>query len=213
MIAYEEPSMFSGRRGAAFVAVALLHMVIGSAFYFGLAQPVIQHFTAPVTIDDIPKPPEKIVVQPTEPKLNQLKLRYDVPEFPSLPTESEPSFTAEPRRPEPASSADPAPLAHEAAVATAARMDPRHPLHIGPDYYPDGAIRRGQEGRCVVQVAIGADGRIISSALQTSSGFPLLDDACLSAVRGQHMLPATLNGKAIESNASLPIVWQLAGAR
>jgi periplasmic protein TonB len=212
MIAYQEPSMFSGRRGAALVAVALLHTVMVSAFYFGLARPIIEHFTAPVTIDIIPKSREKVVV-PTAPKFDQRKLQFLRPEFAIIPTDPEPQLAIEPKRTEPPLSVEPAPAAHETVAATAARMDPKHPLHIGPDYYPDGAIRRGQEGRCVVQVAVAADGRIISSALQASSGFPSLDDACLSAVRGQHMLPATQNGKAIESNVSLPIVWQLTGSR
>jgi protein TonB len=213
MIAYQEPSMFSGRRGTAFVAVALLHMVMASAFYFGLAQPIIQRFTAPVTIDNIPKPREKVVVQPTAPKFDQRKLQFVPPEVAIVPTDPEPQLAIEPKRTEPPLSVEPARPAHETVAATAARMDPKHPLHIGPDYYPDGAIRRGQEGRCVVRVAVAADGRIISSALQASSGFPSLDDACLSAVRGQHMLPATQNGEAIESNVSLPIVWQLTGSR
>jgi TonB family protein len=58
---------------------------------------------------------------------------------------------------------------------------------------------------------VAADGRITAASLQASSGFPLLDDACLRAVRGQHMLPATQDGKPIESTVSLPIVWRLSG--
>jgi TonB family protein len=92
-------------------------------------------------------------------------------------------------------------------------MDPKHPLKIGPDYYPAGAIRREQEGRCIVRVTVAADGKIIDSSLQSSSGFPLLDDACLTAVRGQRMLPATQDGKAAQSTASVPIVWKLSGSR
>jgi protein TonB len=211
MIAHQDPAMFSVGRGGAFVAVALLHVVIGGAFYFGLAQPIIEHFTAPVIVDNIPKPREKVLVQPTEPRFSQLKLQYDKPEDPGIPGDPENSVTVESKSTAPPVIVEPTPPAQVAA--TGARMDPKHPLHIGPDYYPLGSIRGGQEGRCVVQVAVGADGRITSSSLQASTGFPLLDDACLSAVHGQHMLPATQNGKPIESNVSLPIVWKLTGSR
>ncbi len=31
---------------------------------------------------------------------------------------------------------------HSVVAGTAVQMDPKHPLKIGPDYYPAGAIRR-----------------------------------------------------------------------
>jgi periplasmic protein TonB len=211
MIAYQDPSMFSGRRGAAFAAVAVLHLVAGSAFYLGLAQPIIQHFTPPVTIDNIPKPRDKVEVQPPEPKLNPLKLQYDQPEDPGVPADQAISVAVQPKPAGPPVMIEPTPPAHETVAAMAARMDPKHPLHIGADYYPPSAIRGGQEGRCVVQVAVAANGQITYSSLQASSGFPLLDEACLSAVRGQRLLPATRDGKPIQSDVSLPIVWKLTG--
>ena len=88
-------------------------------------------------------------------------------------------------------------------------MDPKHPLKVGKDYYPDASVRANEMGRCVVQVTVAADGRIIASAIQTRSGFDRLDQACLNAVRGQRMLPATEGGKPIESTASIPILWNL----
>jgi protein TonB len=213
MIAYQEPSMFSGRKSAALAAVALLHMALVCAFYFGLAQPIIEHLTPPVTVEHISKPKEKVLLDHTEPKIEQRRLlQFEAPEDPTLPTASEPTIVAEPKQSELPSIVEPTPVQRTVA-ATGARMDPKHPLHIGPDYYPSAAIRAGQEGRCIVQVAVAADGRIISSSLQATSGFSVLDEACLSAVRGQHMLPATQNGKPVESNASLPIVWRLTGSR
>jgi protein TonB len=88
-------------------------------------------------------------------------------------------------------------------------QDPKHPLHIGEDYYPDASKRAGEEGRCIVQVTVATDGRITNESIQQSSGFPRLDEACLKGVHGQHMKPATEDGKPIEKTASLPIVWKL----
>jgi protein TonB len=88
-------------------------------------------------------------------------------------------------------------------------MDPKHPLKIGEEYYPDASKRANEEGRCIVQVTVSADGRITGETIQQSSGFPRLDDACLKGVHGQRMKPATEDGKAVETTASLPIVWKL----
>jgi hypothetical protein len=45
--------------------------------------------------------------------------------------------------------------------------------------------------------------------IQTRTGFDRLDQACLNGVRGQRMLPATENGKPVESTVSIPILWNL----
>jgi periplasmic protein TonB len=92
---------------------------------------------------------------------------------------------------------------------TSPRVDPKHPLKIGEDYYPDASKRANEEGRCIVNVTIEADGIISNATLQQSSGFPRLDDACLKAVMGQRMIPATENGKPVATTVGMPIVWKL----
>jgi len=93
--------------------------------------------------------------------------------------------------------------------STGVRMDPKRPLKIGLAYYPDAAKRAHEEGRCIVMVTVSAEGRITAAHLQTSSGYPRLDQACLEAVANQRMLPATENGRPIEKTMSVPIVWKL----
>jgi protein TonB len=110
------------------------------------------------------------------------------------------------RPPPPAVVAAPAPK-----PGTPIRMDPKHPLKIGEDYYPDASKRANEEGRCIVLMTVAADGRITNESIQTSSGFPRLDDACLKGVHGQRMLPATEEGKPVEKTVSIPIVWKLTG--
>ena len=94
-------------------------------------------------------------------------------------------------------------------VHVPARLDPKHPLHIGEEWYPDASKRANEEGRCIVQMTVSADGKVASESLQQTSGFPRLDEACLKAVHGQRMLPATEAGKPIEKTVSIPIVWKL----
>lgn len=89
------------------------------------------------------------------------------------------------------------------------RVDPNHPLKVGLAFYPEESKRKHEEGRCVVQVTVAADGLITHSSLQKSSGFEGLDKACLDAVSGGRMLPAIKEGRAVEATGAVPIFWKL----
>jgi protein TonB len=209
MYKYEEPSMFSGKRGAALLAVILLHVLAGWAFYSGLAQRIKATIIPPVEIAQIDKPKDVDKPPPPPPKLEEIKPYVPPPEFvdiqaPQQETTAITQTTQSNVPPPPIAVAPPPPKA-----STAIRQDPKHPLKIGEDYYPDASKRANEEGRCIVQMTVAADGRIISEQIQTSSGYPRLDEACLKGVHGQRMLPATEDGKPVEKTVSVPIVWKL----
>jgi periplasmic protein TonB len=212
MYNYEQPSIFSGRRGAALIAVIIIHIIMVWGFYSGLAGQLVQKIIPPVEIaqidqkKDVDKPP------PPPPKLEEVKPFVPPPEFvdiqaPQQETTAITQVTQE-RAPPPQApvAAAPAPK-----PGTTIKMDPKHPLHIGEEWYPDASKRAGEEGRCIVTVTVSADGRISNESIQTSSGFPRLDDACLKAVHGQRMIPATEEGKPVEKTVALPISWKLTG--
>ena len=209
MYKYEEPSIFSGPRGAALIAVIILHVGIVWAFYTGLAGKLVQKIIPPVEIAQIDKPKDVDKPPPPPPKLEEVKPFVPPPEFvdiqaPQQETNAISQTTQVQKAPAPV--AAPAPVQHP---GTGVAVDPKHPLHIGEDYYPDASKRAGEEGRCIVQVTVSADGRITGETIQQSSGFPRLDEACLKGVHGQHMKPATEDGKPVETTASLPIQWKL----
>jgi protein TonB len=208
MYTYEQPSIFSGTRGVALIAVIILHIFVGWAFYTGLAGKLMQKVIPPVEIAQIDKPKEVDKPPPPPPKLEEIKPFVPPPEFvdiqaPQQETNAISQTTQVQRAPAPV--AAPAVQHQRTGVA----VDPKHPLHIGEDYYPDASKRAGEEGRCIVQVTVSADGRITGETIQQSSGFPRLDEACLKGVHGQHMKPATEDGKPVETTASLPIQWKL----
>ena len=207
MYKYEEPSLFSGRRGIALLVVILLHVIVGWAFYTGLASRLAQTIIPPVEIAQIDKPKDVDKPPPPPPKLEEIKPYVPPPEFVDIqaPQQETTAIT------QTTTVQRPAPVVQQAPPrpGTAPRMDPKHPLKIGEEWYPDASKRANEEGRCLVQVTVAADGTIKSESLQSSSGFPRLDDACLKAVHGQRMLPATEDGKPIEKTAALPIVWKL----
>jgi protein TonB len=208
MYNYEQPSMFSGTRGAALVAVILLHVVIVWAFYTGLAGKLVQKIIPPVEIAQIDKPKDIDKPPPPPPKLEEIKPYVPPPEFVDIQQQEAPTNAitqiARTNTPPP-----PVAVAAPPKPGTPPRMDPKHPLKIGEDYYPDASKRANEEGRCIVTVTVAVDGRITSEAIQTSSGFPRLDEACLKGVHGQRLLPATEDGKPVEKTVALPIVWKL----
>ena len=209
MYKYEDPSLFSGRRGAALIAVLILHVGIVWAFYTGLAGKLVQKIIPPVEIAQIDKPKDIDKPPPPPPKLEEIKPFVPPPEFvdiqqPLAETTAITQTTQVNRPPPPPVAAAPKP-------GTPPRVDPKHPLKIGEEWYPDASKRANEEGRCVVTVTVAADGRITSESLQASSGFQRLDDACLKAVHGLRMLPATEDGKPVEKTVSLPIAWKLTG--
>lgn len=201
--------MFSGRRGLILLAVILLHMIVGYAFYSGLASRLAQTIIPPVEIAQIDKPKDIDKPPPPPPKLEEIKPYVPPPEFVDIQAPQEPTnaiavVTQQVQAPAPVQQAPPPPKA-----GTNIRMDPKHPLKIGEEYYPDASKRANEEGRCTVQVTVAADGHITHETIQTSSGFPRLDEACLKGVHGQRVIPATEDGKPIEKTVSIPIVWKL----
>jgi periplasmic protein TonB len=212
MYKYEEPSMFSGRRGAAFIAVILLHVFIVWGFYSGLAGKLVQQIIPPVEIAQIEKPKDIDKPPPPPPKLEEVKPFVPPPEFvdiqaPQQETTAITQTTQVAQPPTPVAQA-PAPVQHS---ITPARMDPKHPFKIGEEYYPDASKRANEEGRCVVRARVASSGQILDANIETSSGFPRLDDACLKGVKGQKALPGMEDGKAVEGNFAFAIVWKLTG--
>ena len=212
MYKYEEPSLFSGRRGIALLVVVILHVIVGYAFYSGLASRLVATMIPPVEIAQIDKPKDIDKPPPPPPKLEEIKPYVPPPEFVNIQAPAENAVTAVTTVVQPVAApvmaaAPPAPPAPKAI--TNIKMDPKHPLKIGEDYYPDASKRANEEGRCTVQVTVAADGKITAETIQTSSGFPRLDEACLKGVHGQRVIPATEDGKPVERTVSIPIVWKL----
>ncbi len=81
MYKYEEPSLFSGRRGAALLAVIVLHVVLVYGFYTGLAGKLAQKIIPPVEIAQIDKPKDVDKPPPPPPKPEELQPYYPPTEF------------------------------------------------------------------------------------------------------------------------------------
>jgi protein TonB len=75
--------------------------------------------------------------------------------------------------------------------------------------YPRVSRRRGEKGTVVVSLTVTTDGKAEQVAIMQSSGYSLLDQAALNAVRKSRFKPAMRNGKAIDSSLELPFDFKL----
>jgi protein TonB len=75
--------------------------------------------------------------------------------------------------------------------------------------YPEEARRGGQEGLVVLSVEVLKDGSVGRIEIITSSGYPLLDDSAIRAVKRWQFTPATVNGQPTESTIKIPIRFRL----
>jgi TonB family protein len=82
-------------------------------------------------------------------------------------------------------------------------------LKVGPNNYPLESRQLHQEGDCTVHISVEADGTPRSTLIGKSTGFDLLDQACLRAVSQAVFVPAKQNGVATAASTDISIRWRL----
>jgi len=77
--------------------------------------------------------------------------------------------------------------------------------------YPEQARRQGWEGRVVVRLEVLPSGVAGSISVERSSGYPLLDETAVQAVREWRFVPAkdTASGLPIPCTTTVPLVFRL----
>ena len=85
-----------------------------------------------------------------------------------------------------------------------------------PDYlrnpepeYPLVARRRGQQGTVLLNLTVSASGRPTEVSLKQSSGYQLLDQAALKAVKNWEFEPARIGDVSVESRIEVPVCFKL----
>jgi len=223
---------------ASFVAAVLLHALL--LFGFRLETPArplaMSEEPSPVEVSLVeaaPAPPAAAAPTPPEPA-PEPPVPQPTPEMPTPPPEPSPTpevetmpapeSTPAPARPKPAPRRqEQRHLSHSAAGAAAALAGAAShgatngPLSSHASYlsnpkpdYPEEARRRRQQGVVLVSVEVGADGRASEVALARSSGFPLLDEAAVQAVRRWMFDPARATGLPVPSRVEVPVRFSLA---
>jgi len=75
--------------------------------------------------------------------------------------------------------------------------------------YPPRCLRLGIEGRAIVRVLVGEDGKPQEVTLHTSTGDAQLDEAAMEAVRRWRFEPATREGRRVRAWGRVPVEFKL----
>ena len=78
-----------------------------------------------------------------------------------------------------------------------------------PPRYPYRARQRGQEGRVILRVRVTASGKPSTVSVRQSSGYRLLDEAALAAVKRWQFTPARQSGVAVAGWLDVPFAFKL----
>ena len=186
------------RQMTGITTVVVLHAVIIYALATGLGRQVVDIVRAPLEtrlIDDVKPPPEK--VKPPPPP----KLAMPPPPFVPLPDFKVQAPVANNairdvttvKPPEPAAIAAPV----TEAVHVPAAVNPRKPC-ASPDY-PALSKRLEESGTVVLSLLVDADGKVVDSKIEQSTGFSRLDNAARAAVQLCQFTPGTVDGKPEQS--------------
>ena len=131
-------------------------------------------------------------------------------DLPLLLTES--VWTASLSRPFPIATSSPARLLRDTtAEAGSVRSKVRSGNNPRPEY-PRTAREAGWEGTTILQILVMPDGTAGSVTLHKTSGYAVLDDAALNAVKSWRFIPAMDGHFPIQSAVRLPIRFDLRAA-
>ena len=75
--------------------------------------------------------------------------------------------------------------------------------------YPSNAKNNNIQGKVFLSVLVGIEGRAIEVKIANSSGYSILDNSALSAVRKWQFVPAKKNGEAVSATVIVPVEFKI----
>ena len=219
MYLYEQPP--PSRRLATVAFVLLLHVATVYALVTGLAQQAVEVLHPPIEtllLEEIeppaapppmlPPPPLPQLAMPTPPDISlpEIHVRQPAPS-PVLSSVRVSSNAIVPVTHEKA----PEPAAVVRALPAPVRVSPH--VEVGkncivPDY-PAAAKAAGEAGTVALRFLVDTDGRVVESQVETSSGFPRLDEAAEPALSLCQFTAGTVDGRPERSWTRLRYVWKI----
>ena len=217
MIDYASRQRASRKHVIGLTAVVVLHGLLFWAINSGLARKFVKVIKGPVeavlleeTKPDIPPPPPPpppknlpppppAYVPPVDiqvaapPPVNAIAAVSNTPQPVAPPSPLPVQMNAPP--------APPAPPVQTAAVISASSCEK-------PEY-PSASKRLEEEGTVTLKFLVGADGKVLESAIEKTSGFRRLDEAARAGLSKCQFKPGTIDGKPQQSWASMKYTWRL----
>lgn len=188
-------------------SVLLLHVAVLWALQSGLMQRAVEVIVPGEILSEFLSPPAPPAAQPQAPVAQRRPPQPQPPKPQVQPTPPLPATTAEPAPMlAPAAPAVPAPAPIEASTVATKAAGPAAPTRVelpssdaaylnNPrPSYPALSRRLGEQGKVVVRVLIGVDGKAQQAEIRSSSGYDRLDQAALATVRSWRYVPGTRGG-------------------
>ena len=204
------------------VAVGLITTLLFVGLASGLAVQVVKDAIEKMEVINVDEPPPPEVPPPPPPPDNKLPPPPPVVVPPSpMPSLSPNTINRPVDRPPPPQPptpiiTPPAPPAPPAVIAPRVTPQPARPRGneqswVTTDDYPSSAQREGAEGSTGTRLTIGADGRVTSCEVTSSSGNSALDQAaCRNLQRRARFTPATDGeGQPTTGSYNKRVRWQL----
>ena len=199
--------------------VLVLHLLLFWAINSGLAQSFVKKIKGPVqavlleeTKPDIPPPPPPPPPPPVPPSKN---LPPPTPQAYVPSVDLPVVIAAPPANAIAAVSATPQPPAPQAPSVPTVKSEPVRTSAVvnsanceKPDY-PSASRRMEEEGTVSLRFLVGADGKVVQSEIEKSSGFKRLDEAARAGLSKCAFKPATVDGKPEQAWASMKYTWRL----
>jgi protein TonB len=196
-----------------FITIIALHI----GFYLALVSGLTRH--AMMLIQDIgiidlppPPPPDEDLKEPPPPPPTDLPPPVVPPPLIDLPAFTGPTtaITAQVSDKAQAAPKVSAPAQRSVQIKPPSmKSSPRSLATALNTCYPSAARRLNEEGRVIVTVTIGTDGKMVRTQVGQSSGFERLDGAAECVIRKLTFNPGTRDGQPVEAQATLPITFKL----
>jgi protein TonB len=191
--------------------VIVLHIIIIWALVTGLARKAVEFVAKPLEtklIAEVAPPPENLPPPPPPPKMLAPPPPFIPP--PEINVQVAPT-------PSPAAITAVSTAAPPVAVAAVAEA-PRQPVRTAPvveakscepPSYPSASRRLNETGTVLLNFLIDAEGRVVESRIDASSGVERLDEAARKALSLCKFKPGTVDGKPEQSWHKMKYVWKL----
>jgi protein TonB len=204
-----------------FILVLTLHL--GGALWFAHPAPETQPPAKPldmqISLVKVAPPKPAVPPPPTAPvriksapqKKPQPKPKLKVPQIVQTPDEFAPTeqvFTQAPLLP----AANPAEQNARTKTDPAPIVDPDYRAsyaHNPAPTYPTAAQSRGWQGKVLLRVLVSAEGLSETVSIEQSSGYDILDESALEAVKKWQFTPAMQGETALASTVLVPIIFSL----
>ena len=201
----------ASRRTAVFVAIIALHV----GFYWALKQGLVRagmNLIQDFSIMDLPPPPPppEDLEEPPPPPPVDVPPPVVPPPLIDLPVFEGPTTAITARVVEQAPRSQTQAPPRQVAI-TPPRIKARGDRIMAAinACYPSASRRLSEEGRVMLTITVGADGKAGAATVSQSSGFERLDGAAECVIRRLPFEPGKRDGQAVESQATLPIVFKL----